>query len=992
MNARPKNFGVALMAILLLSIFPEQKAGAVVDSRYGGSITVGLDNSIPGFCVTNNPSGSAISAYRAIYETLVERDSTGNLVGLLAESVVPNSTNDVWTITLRSGITYHDGSALDATNVKYNLDARRGAAFYMSSGISVLANIHSVTVINSLVVEVDLERPQIDFLDLLYGGGALFMRASAQLDNRATCSTNPIGTGAFEVSGSFDYANLTVVKNEDYWRRDPSTGDVLPFLNQIRFQYVNSRSTMNTSIMDGTYDLATFSSIFSTEEDSENRPVGNDLIEYSSIEKRIQSLWINVGRLTSALSNLNARKALAFATSGDLFPRDSISGLGETPIGLFPKNSEFFTSNGNYRYDLARAREFVAAYKAETGQTELSFTLSISTSEEDQRLASRLISMWRLAGITAIAVVEESAVLVSKMFPNRTDAAIRSLLHSGESVLNTYFLMKNVFPENTTSSIASNIRTVYGSVFGLTSHGDALMDSMIFQAQAQSTRTLSAIGYREAIARFQGQVYAIPLAQIDISYFASRRIAGIGSTSVAQGKRAEYVNSWGFDWSVVYLSDTDLPIPPTPEDSSFTELAWTGGNPRGVLADVSGEFSHVVKTNEGSICKIVLSTGAETSCVDVGGRPQSLTKVANQAVGYFVDEQSRKLRKFNLLSGTVTDVVTLSATPTGVAVNSDGSLAFVASPELSKVYKVDLSTRQVTSQISIAGAPAGVALSIDESALWVSLSAQNKLVRVSTFSDSITHTVSVGDMPWGVTMSPSGRFVFVVNQNSGSISRVDVATKAVTNVLSAGVQPVAMSLSVDSRRAYVANGFTNSIGVMQIPQEASLVAPAQPSAPVVPEQQSAPASGPIQQNPAGNPPAPPLASALPTEGQSGSPAARTPNSLSLTGTAVPIGRAPSKSLATSSAIAVTTTKVTIGLVVPKSTSKTNQIVKYTVQLKPKGSGRVVTRTIAVSAGKTVKPVLTGKPGTSYKVVIIALTKAGKKQTWNGPTVSIPKKK
>ncbi len=269
MNARVRNIGVALMAVLLLSIFPEQKAGAVNSSRYGGSIVVGLDNSFPGFCVTNNPAENTVGAYRAMYETLVERDSTGNLVGLLAESVIPNSTNDVWTITLRSGITYHDGSAFDAINVKHNLDARRGAitadafnggdrtskSYLIGTSIPMLANIFSTRVVSSLVVEVALDRPQIDFLDVLYGGGRLFMLASAQLDSRSTCSTTPIGTGPFKISGTLDVQNLTVVKFENYWQHGALTGDQLPYLDQISFRFVGDASMRSQQVQNGTFDL-----------------------------------------------------------------------------------------------------------------------------------------------------------------------------------------------------------------------------------------------------------------------------------------------------------------------------------------------------------------------------------------------------------------------------------------------------------------------------------------------------------------------------------------------------------------------------------------------------------------------------------------------------------------------------------------------------------------------------------------------------------------
>ena len=41
--------------------------------QFGGSITVGIFDNFPGFCVSNNPANSALMATRTIYETLFEK-------------------------------------------------------------------------------------------------------------------------------------------------------------------------------------------------------------------------------------------------------------------------------------------------------------------------------------------------------------------------------------------------------------------------------------------------------------------------------------------------------------------------------------------------------------------------------------------------------------------------------------------------------------------------------------------------------------------------------------------------------------------------------------------------------------------------------------------------------------------------------------------------------------------------------------------------------
>jgi hypothetical protein len=109
--------------------------------------------------------------------------------------------------------------------------------------------------------------------------------------------------------------------------------------------------------------------------------------------------------------------------------------------------------------------------------------------------------------------------------------------------------------------------------------------------------------------------------------------------------------------------------------------------------------------------------------------------------------------------------------------------------------------------------------------------------------------------------------------------------------------------------------------------------------------------------------------------------------LSAVGTSVAITRKPSAAVATAVAIGVSKTKVMVALKVPKASKPANQVTKYVIQLKS-AKGVIITKTISVSAGGTVKPTLTGKKKTSYSMTVTAVTKSGKKTTWKGPQVKI----
>jgi len=109
--------------------------------------------------------------------------------------------------------------------------------------------------------------------------------------------------------------------------------------------------------------------------------------------------------------------------------------------------------------------------------------------------------------------------------------------------------------------------------------------------------------------------------------------------------------------------------------------------------------------------------------------------------------------------------------------------------------------------------------------------------------------------------------------------------------------------------------------------------------------------------------------------------------LSAVGTSVAVTREPSAAVATAVAIGVNKTKVMVALKVPKASKPANQVTKYVIQLKS-AKGVIITTTISVRAGGTVKPTLTGKKKTSYSMTVTAVTKSGKKTTWKGPQVKI----
>ena len=146
---------VAMVAGSFAAVGAAPAGAASSGPKRGGSISYALEaETTGGFCLPGSaqlaPSGIEVAS--AIYDTLTTINAKGDYVPYLAQSVTPNATFDQWTIQLRPGVKFQDGTPLDANAVKLNLDTYRGKNPNVSSPLNpfVFQNVADVTVTGPL--------------------------------------------------------------------------------------------------------------------------------------------------------------------------------------------------------------------------------------------------------------------------------------------------------------------------------------------------------------------------------------------------------------------------------------------------------------------------------------------------------------------------------------------------------------------------------------------------------------------------------------------------------------------------------------------------------------------------------------------------------------------------------------------------------------------------------------------------------------------------
>src|SRR5690606_25856872 len=82
----------------------------------GGKVVYGLEaETTDGWCLPEAQLAIAgIMVARTVYDTLTKPNAEGEVEPWLAESVEPNDDHTEWTIALRDGVKFHDGTDLTA--------------------------------------------------------------------------------------------------------------------------------------------------------------------------------------------------------------------------------------------------------------------------------------------------------------------------------------------------------------------------------------------------------------------------------------------------------------------------------------------------------------------------------------------------------------------------------------------------------------------------------------------------------------------------------------------------------------------------------------------------------------------------------------------------------------------------------------------------------------------------------------------------------------
>ncbi len=293
----------------------------------GGEIAIGLEAEIVGMRPWEDTCGSpCMNVLPTIYDKLMEATADGGYEGWLLEDISANEDFTVWVGTLRSGVTFHDGSELTAQSVADMFPVQQEGA--TSAGAISASGLIGVEATGDLEITYTLGQANSAFPAYLSRApiGMVFEPVSAAADIDAF-NENPIGTGPF-VFVSRDLDNETIVeRNADYWGMD-SNGTQLPYLDKISFRPIPDEGTRLDALLSDTTQVMHTLRQGTIRDARAARDEGADIFMFEFQGNNVGGGMFNV--LVPPYDDVRVRRGLTQMNSQD----NVIEALGGTGISL----------------------------------------------------------------------------------------------------------------------------------------------------------------------------------------------------------------------------------------------------------------------------------------------------------------------------------------------------------------------------------------------------------------------------------------------------------------------------------------------------------------------------------------------------------------------------------------------------------------------------------------------------------------------------------
>ncbi|MGI5985369.1 MAG: ABC transporter substrate-binding protein [Clostridiales bacterium] len=285
--------------------------------------------------------GTLVKEKALVTEVLCEANEKFELIPGLATEWTHTDDN-TWVFTIRQGVKFHDGTAMDAEAVAWSINN----ALAVNPTLVTSTNISSVSATGDYEVTIATSKPNAELPEYMHLSGFGII-AAGTYDNSGNFVL-PIGTGPYKVD-TFNNSTgvLTVIKNNDYYGTKPS-------IDKVVITGMTDPSTRALALESGEIDF--------TCDVPFNETDRLDALDKIRIEKyvtaRTYCINLNCGDL---FSDKKVRQAASLAMDRETIANDVLYGCGSVSKSMYTDNMAWDnTEIDGAAFDLEQAKKLMA--------------------------------------------------------------------------------------------------------------------------------------------------------------------------------------------------------------------------------------------------------------------------------------------------------------------------------------------------------------------------------------------------------------------------------------------------------------------------------------------------------------------------------------------------------------------------------------------------------------------------------------------------------
>jgi peptide/nickel transport system substrate-binding protein len=327
--------------------FPVSRRGVIRTAVGAGAALPALDLSRLAAAQEGTPGGTAVVVCAAnpaswdftkttwptfealcfMYDRLLIMNDAEELQPALVTEWEVSEDGLEYALTLREGVTFHDGTPFNADSVKFNIE--RQLAIPDSANYADYEPVERIDVVDDLHVNIVLRevRPDFAYLGLAQWGAAqISPTAYEELGDRY--SDAPVGTGPFMFQSYVPGSLIRYVRNENYWGG-------APLLDAVEVKIIPEPSVQLVEIEAGTADA-----VIVTDPQNVARLEDAGLTIVSIITA--DTVFISFNLSEPPINELAVRKAIAHAIDRDTIIESVLFGYAEKARGGVTTTSPFY--------------------------------------------------------------------------------------------------------------------------------------------------------------------------------------------------------------------------------------------------------------------------------------------------------------------------------------------------------------------------------------------------------------------------------------------------------------------------------------------------------------------------------------------------------------------------------------------------------------------------------------------------------------------------